>query len=94
MRQLVGSKTNAAIWSPSCPFHCNFYRGNDKVAKLTQVPMNSGYTLEVALRMFTLGLRDEKYNWLWFDDVLWPQNTPCAFFNIEDDDKSVLASCE
>lgn len=94
IRELMKGKPNSAVWSPSCPFHCNFYRGNDRAARLHQVPMNSNYTLEVALRMFTLGLRDEKYNWVWLDDALWPQNTPCAFFSswLDDDDKTM--TCE
>ena len=77
-------KENSAVWSPSCPFHCNFYRDNTKNARMMQVPMNSGFTLEVALKMFTEGIKDDKYNWVWLDSVLWPQNTPCAFFGIQD----------
>lgn len=49
-----------------------------------QVPMNSGLTLEVALKMFTEGIKDDKYNWVWLDTVLWPLNTPCAFYGIQD----------
>jgi len=26
-----------------------------------QVPMNSGFTLETALKMFTMGIKDDKY---------------------------------
>lgn len=65
-------KENSAVWSPSCPFHCNFYRDNTKNARMMQVPMNSGFTLEVALKMFTEGIKDDKYNWVWLDSVLWP----------------------
>ena len=50
---------NKAVWSPSCPFHCNFYRDNSKVAQLMQVPAGSGYTLERALFSFTQGIKDE-----------------------------------
>jgi hypothetical protein len=56
IRDLMKLKPNSAVWSPSCPFHCNFYRDNSKYSRLTQVPMNSGFTLEVALKMFTQGL--------------------------------------
>lgn len=63
------SKTDSAVWSPSCPFHCNFERGNTKTARLMQVPMNSGYTLEVALRMYTQGIKDDQYKWVWLDSV-------------------------
>lgn len=44
--------------------------------------MNSGFTLEVALRMFTQGLKDDKFKWVWLDDKLWPENTACAFFGL------------
>ena len=49
-----------------------------------QVPMNSGNTIETALWKFTQKLKDDKYGWIWVDSVLWPQNTPCAFLNIDD----------
>ncbi len=48
--------------------------------------MKSGYTLERAMKMFLTGIRDDVYNWVWLDDVLWPQNTPCAFYGLNDDD--------
>lgn len=91
IRTLMQNKPNSAVWSPSCPFHCNFERGNTKYARLMQVPMNSGITLEVALKMFTQGLKDEK-NWIWLDDALWPENTPCAFFYL--DNSGPRAACE
>jgi hypothetical protein len=37
-----------------------------------QVPMKSGYTLEVAMKMFTVGIKDDVYKWVWLDNVLWP----------------------
>ncbi len=79
-------KPNSAVWSPSCPFHCNFYRGGDKASQVMQVPMKSGYTLERAMKMFTVGIKDDVYKWVWLDPVLWPQNTACAFFGLDDND--------
>jgi len=78
-------KPNSAVWSPSCPFHCNFERAGSFEASLMQVPIRSGFTLEVAMKMFTLGIKDDTYNWIWLDNLLWPQNTPCSFFGLEDD---------
>lgn len=92
IRELMKLKPNSAVWSPSCPFHCNFYRGGDKNSQVMQVPMNSGYTLERAIKMFTVGIKDDIYKWVWLDNVLWPQNTPCAFFGLNDNDDPALIS--
>ena len=54
--------------------------------------MRNGFTLEVALKMFTEGIRDDIYKWVWLDTVLWPQNTPCAFFGLGDDDDPMTLS--
>lgn len=93
IRELMKLKPESAVWSPSCPFHCNFYRGNDKTARLFQVPLNSDNTLQAALMKFTNGLKD-KDGWVWLDNVNWPENTPCAFFNIPDDLTGEGATCE
>lgn len=85
-------KPNSAVWSPSCPFHCNFYRGGDRNSQVMQVPMNSGYTLERAMKMFTVGMKDDVYKWVWLDNVLWPQNTACAFFGLDDNDDPALVN--
>jgi len=34
--------------------------------------MNSNYTLERAMKMFTVGIKDDVYKWVWLDNVLWP----------------------
>lgn len=92
---MVQNGDNKAVWSPSCPFHCNFYRDNSKVSQLMQAPMNSGYTLERALRMFTQGIKDDKYKWVWLDTAIWPENTLCAFLNEPDaPDPTPSAYCQ
>ena len=85
IRELMQQKPNSAIWSPSCPFHCNFERGNTFNAQLMQVPIRSGFTLEVAMKMFITGTKDDTFNWIWLDNLLWPQNTPCSFYGLGDD---------
>ena len=42
--------------------------------------MNSGNTLATALQKYIAGVRDE-YNWLWMDNVEWPDNSDCAFWD-------------
>ena len=38
------------------------------------------------MKMFTVGIKDDVYKWVWLDPVLWPQNTACAFFGLDDND--------
>ena len=54
----VKDRDQTAVWSPACSFHCYYERGGGDVADRMQVPMGSGVTAGVALRMYMQGVKD------------------------------------